>query len=228
MIRNILLDLDNTIFDFTKAERIALTKTLRALNIEPEEAVLCRYSELNLEQWKLLELGKISRDQVKLQRFSNLFREFSLTASPESAAKLYENFLGQGHYYIDGAQDLLKTLQGRYLLYLASNGTTGVQMGRLASAGITEVFEEIFLSEKIGADKPEKAFFDACFSYIPDFRKEETVIVGDSLTSDIKGGKNAGIGTIWYQPDPEKQPEEIQPDYRIRHLLELPALLEIL
>lgn len=120
---------------------------------------------------------------------------------------MYETFLGEGHYYIDGAEDLLKALYGRYRLYLASNGTMSVQQSRLASAGIAGLFDGIFLSEVIGADKPSKAFFAACFSQIPDFRKEETVIVGDSLTSDIQGGKNAGIGTVWYQPYPETRGE---------------------
>lgn len=228
MIRNVFLDLDNTLFDFTKAEHIALARTLRLLDVDPAEATLHRYSELNLEQWKLLELGKITREQVKVRRFENLFRELEAAASPEQAATLYENFLGEGHYYIDGAEDLLKALYGRYRLYLASNGTTSVQQSRLASAGIAGFFDGIFLSEAIGADKPSKAFFSSCFSQIPDFRKEETVIVGDSLTSDIQGGKNAGIGTVWYQPYPEAQAEEIRPDAVIRKLSELPELLRTL
>ena len=113
MIRNVFLDLDNTLFDFTKAEHIALARTLRLLDVDPAEATLCRYSELNLEQWKLLELGKITREQVKVRRFENLFRELGTAASPEQAAALYETFLGEGHYYIDGAEDLLKALYGR-------------------------------------------------------------------------------------------------------------------
>ncbi|MEQ3215710.1 HAD family hydrolase [Hominifimenecus microfluidus] len=173
MIRNVFLDLDNTLFDFTKAEHIALARTLRLLDVDPAEATLCRYSELNLEQWKLLELGKITREQVKVRRFENLFRELGTAASPEQAAALYETFLGEGHYYIDGAEDLLKALYGRYRLYLASNGTLSVQQSRLASAGIAGLFDGIFLSEVIGADKPSKEFFAACFSQIPDFRKEE-------------------------------------------------------
>ena len=141
---------------------------------------------------------------------------------------MYETFLGEGHYYTDGAEDLLKALYGQYRLYLASNGTMSVQQSRLASAGIAGLFDGIFLSEVIGADKPSKVFFTACFSQIPDFRKEETVIVGDSLTSDIQGGKNAGIGTVWYQPYPETQEEEIHPDAVIRKLSDLPELLRTL
>ena len=165
---------------------------------------------------------------MKVRRFESLFRELGTAASPEQAAAMYETFLGEGHYYIDGAEDLLKALYGQYRLYLASNGTMSVQQSRLASAGIAGLFDGIFLSEVIGADKPSKVFFTACFSQIPDFRKEETVIVGDSLTSDIQGGKNAGIGTVWYQPYPETQEEEIHPDAVIRKLSDLPELLRTL
>lgn len=225
MVRNVFLDLDNTIFDFTKAEHLALAKTLRQLGLEPTEAVLNRYSEINLAQWKLLELGKITREQVKCRRFRFLFEELGATASEVEAARIYEHLLGQGHYYMEGAEALLEALRGKYRLYLASNGTTSVQQGRLASAGIADVFDGIFLSESIGAEKPSEQFFACCFSQIPDFHREETVMVGDSLTSDIRGGINAGIRTIWFHPQDGPNTSEIQPDYEIRQLAELPPLL---
>lgn len=225
MIKNVILDLDNTIFDFTKAEHLALSKTLQQLGIEPKTATLNRYSELNQAQWQLLELGKITREQVKLRRFRFLFDELGVQASEVEAAHIYEHLLGQGHFFMEGAEELLSTLNGKYRLYLASNGTTSVQKGRLASAGIEDIFEEIFLSEAIGAEKPSRQFFDYCFARIPDFRREETVIVGDSLTSDIKGGINAGICTIWFHPQGGPNRSEIQPDYEIRRLTELPPLL---
>lgn len=199
-IDTILFDLDDTILDFKKAERAALKKTLLELGIEPEERILQRYSEINQAQWKLLELGKLVRSEVKLRRYRLLFEEFGIKESAERAAKIYETQLGIGHYFVDGAEEMLLELSGKCRLYLVTNGTACVQKGRIASAGIGHYFQDIFISEEIGFNKPDREFFERCFAKIPDFRKENTIIVGDSLSSDILGGINAGIQTVWFNP----------------------------
>lgn len=221
MIHTILFDLDNTILDFDKAERRAVRCTLETLGITPAPAVIKRYSQLNLEQWKLLELGKLTRQEVKLRRYQLLFQEIGVNASAQEAAKLYETELGVGHYFIDGAEELLETLAKDYSLYLVTNGTASVQKSRLKSAGIGKYFRSIFISEDMGANKPSLKYFEACFRQIPGFRREETVIIGDSLTSDIKGGKNAGIRTIWYNPGHALNETEIIPDREIERLEEV-------
>ena len=105
----------------------------------------------------------------------------------KEAAHTYETLLAQGHYFIDGAEELLETLYGQYRMYLVTNGTLSVQKGRLKSSGISRYFESIFISEELGYNKPGREYFNCCFSRIPDFHKETSVIVGDSLTSDIQG-----------------------------------------
>lgn len=226
MTDTVFLDLDNTIFDFSKAERIALKKTLETLGVDTSEKTLARYSVLNTAQWKLLEKGEITRQEVKVRRYRLLFDELGTDASAEEAAALYENLLGIGHFFMEGAEELLNELQGKYRLYLATNGTASVQKGRIASADLERYFDGIFISEEIGHDKPGKAYFEACFAQIPGFAKEKAVIVGDSLTSDIQGGINAGIRTIWFNPAGEPGDEAIVPDAEIRSLSELPGLLE--
>lgn len=226
MTDTVFLDLDNTIFDFSKAERIALKKTLETLGVDTSEKTLARYSVLNTAQWKLLEKGEITRQEVKVRRYRLLFDELGTEASAEEAAALYENLLGIGHFFMEGAEELLNELQGKYRLYLATNGTASVQKGRIASADLERYFDGIFISEEIGHDKPGKAYFEACFAQIPGFVKEKAVIVGDSLTSDIQGGINAGIRTIWFNPAGEPGDEAIVPDAEIRSLSELPGLLE--
>ncbi len=226
MIYTILLDLDDTLLDFQKAERAALVKTLTELNIEPKEETLARYSVLNLAQWRLLEKGELSRDEVKLRRYRLLFEEIGADCSAQKAAELYEGYLGIGHYFIDGAEELLDVLSVDYSLYLVTNGTARVQEGRIESAGIAGYFKGIYISEKIGFNKPSKEFFDHCFAQIPDFEKEEAVIVGDSLTSDIQGGKNAGVKTIWFNPTQSVNTSPIRPDYEIMTLQELPILIK--
>lgn len=225
MIRHVFLDVDNTILNFNKAEAIALEKTLSALSVPHSPEVIRRYSQLNLAQWKLLEQGKLTREQVKVRRYRLLFDELKTDASPEKAARIYEGLLGQGHYFIDGAVEMLQALYGSFHLYLATNGTASVQKSRLKSAEIEPFFEQIFISEELGCNKPETAFFERCFAAIPDFKKEEAVMVGDSLTSDILGGIRAGIRTVWFNKDLNESSGEIRPDHTIKALSELPGLL---
>ena len=225
MIDTILFDLDNTLLDFSKAERIALCHTLQQLNIPPHEKTLIRYSQLNQQQWELLEQGKITREQVKVRRYQQLFAELGVERSAEQAARIYEKQLGIGHYFIEGAEALLEQLCGRYRLYALTNGTASVQRSRSASAGLDRCFKEIFISEEVGVPKPQKAYFDYCFARIPGFRRETAILVGDSLTSDILGGRNAGVRTVWFNPAQAPGREDIQADAQIARLKELPLLL---
>lgn len=225
MIKTILFDLDDTIFDFHAAERAAIRKTLIRFGYNPDGRVLSRYSELNKQQWERFERGEITRGEVKIERFRRLLAEIGLNLPPEDVAAFYERRLSEGHIFIPGAEDLIKRLAESYRLFLVSNGTARVQNSRIASSGIAPYFDGIFISEEIGSHKPDPEFFRRCFSRIPDFRKSETVIVGDSLTSDIKGGKNAGIVTIWFNPAGE-MPGETVPDRIISDLAELPSVLE--
>mgnify|MGYP004558423763 FL=1 len=226
MLRKLLFDLDNTLLDFDKAERLALTKALSALSLEPTDHMLDRYNKINLAQWKLLEKGELDREAVKKRRFLLLFEEFGIDREAEEAARLYEGFLGEGHYFMDYAEELLQKLSGEYQIYIATNGTAHVQKGRIASAGIRDYVEDVFISEEIGVNKPSKEYFDRCFERIPDFDRNEAVVIGDSLTSDILGGINAGVRTIWFHKEGEENGTGIIPDYEITDLRELPDLLK--
>lgn len=223
MIEFLFLDLDDTILDFQKAERIALARTLEGFGLPPTDTVLARYHEINRQHWERLERKELTREQVLVGRFAALFREMGLSADPESVARAYEDNLGQGHYFLPGAEEALKSLSQKYKLYLASNGTARVQAGRLKSAGIIPYFQEIFVSEEMGANKPDPAYFSACFARIPGFRKDRAMMVGDSLTSDILGGIQAGIATCWINP--RHKTGSICADYEIESIVQLEALL---
>ena len=221
MIDTILFDLDNTILDFNKAERNALKAALEHLDVSPSPRMLARYSEINLAQWKLLERGELTRPEVKDRRFRFLFHEFGIDRSPFEANRLYEQLLGNGADFVEGAEEVLRGLSGRFRLYIVTNGTATVQKRRIENAGISPYFRDIFISQEIGANKPDKLFFDRCFLRIPDFHKDRTVIIGDSLTSDIQGGKNAGIQTVWFNPRREPIDPAILPDYEIHTLQDI-------
>lgn len=219
MIQFIFIDLDDTVLDFRRTEAAALRATLSTLlGIEPADEILSRYREINLEQWKALERGEVTRETLKTVRFERLFREMGVGASPAMAQNLYEKNLSTGHLFMEGAPGLLHSLYGKYSLYIVSNGTVSVQKSRIASAGIARYFDGIFLSEELGAVKPQREFFDACFSKIPQFSPRRAVILGDSLTSDIQGGINAGIRTCLFVPHEREQRGDIVPDFEIDRL----------
>lgn len=222
----ILFDLDNTLLDFDKAEAIALSKTLREFGLEPTDEILRRYNEINKRHWEMLEDGILTRAQVLVGRYEQLFQEFGISVDGAAAAKRYESNLSIGHHFIDGAEELLDKLYGSYDMYIVSNGTAVVQEGRLKSSGIGRYFKDIFISELIGYDKPGKMFFEKCFAQIEGFDPKRTIIIGDSLTSDIRGGINAHIMTCWFNPKGVPARADITPDYVVSSLDEIPDFLE--
>ena len=181
MIKTVLLDLDDTILDFKMSERVALTKTLNELNIEPTEEIIKKYSKYNISQWKRLELGEISREEVKVNRYKLLFDDIKVDASPQKATAIYEEHLAHGHYFVDGAKEMLYSICNDYNLYVVSNGAEKVQDGRMKSADINDCFKGIFVSEVVGFEKPNVEFFNKVFSQIENFNADEAVIIGDSL-----------------------------------------------
>ena len=225
MMEFLFLDLDDTILDFHKAERIAISKTIREFGLEPTEEVLAQYHKINKWHWEQLELGRLTRAEVLVNRFGVLFEQRGIAADAALCAKTYEKNLSIGHWFLPGAEETVEYLSKRYRLFLASNGTASVQKGRMTSANLYRFFETVFVSQEIGHNKPSKAYFDACFARIPDFDPAKAMIVGDSLSSDIQGGINAGITTVWVNPN-HLSSDWIKPDYEIEALHQLPALLE--
>ena len=228
MMEFLFLDLDDTILDFHKAERIALAKTLRDFGLEPTDEVLTRYHIINRLHWEALERGEMTRDQVLEGRFQMLFSEMGKSVEPAAVARGYEQNLGIGHYFLPGAQEAVERLHEKYRLFLASNGTASVQHSRLTSAGLYPYFEKVFVSQEIGFNKPSKEYFERCFAQIPGFDPEKAIMVGDSLTSDILGGIRAGIKTCWVNPGHLPPRADIPADYEIENLSQLESLLETL
>ena len=227
MIRNILLDLDDTLLDFGVAEHAALMHPFVDFGIPAVEAVMRRYSQINSNCWRRLERGEISRSEVLIGRFRALFAEMALPGRAEEVNARYEEYLAREHAFVPGAPALLEVLYGKYRLYIVSNGTAKIQYSRIAGADIGKYFDGIFISEEIGYDKPDRAFLSYCFSQIPDFILEESVILGDSLTSDIQGGANAGLDTCWFNPNHTENPGKVIPTYEIASLEELyPLVME--
>ena len=228
MIKTVFIDLDDTVFDFHACESVAISKTLLCFGVDPDDEVIARYSEYNRLQWEALERGEITRDEVLTRRFKLLFDSLGMEVDPWEVQLLYERNLSMEHIFMKGAEDVLTELKrlGKYRLYAATNGIERVQRRRISESGIEKFFDDFFISECIGYNKPAKEFFDRCFAMIPDFDKAKTIIIGDSLTSDIKGGKNAGIKTCMFNPRKKSITGDVIPDYEIADLSEIITLLE--
>ena len=228
MIEFLFLDLDDTILDFHKAEKIAICKTFRQFGIEPTEEVLARYHQINKECWHRLELGQWVREQVLVRRFELLFAEHNIVCDGTPVARAYERNLSVGHYFLPGAEEAVDALSRKYRLFLASNGTASVQQGRMTSANLYRFFEKVFVSQELGANKPAKEFFERATAQIPGYDPARAMMVGDSLTSDILGGINAGMKTCWINPNDAPLNPKICPDYEIGSITQLEELLETL
>lgn len=226
MIKFVFLDLDDTILDFHKAEYDAISDTLRTVGIEPTCDTVRLYSKINRAHWERLERGELTREQVLFGRFATLFSKLGAEGSPEKTQEIYEELLSANHPFMTDGRWLLDTLYGKYRLFVASNGTAKVQDRRISESNIGGYFEDIFISQRIGYDKPRPEFFEACFQKIEGFSRDEAIIVGDSMTSDIIGGIRAGIKTCHFNHRGQENTLGYYPDFEIKTLRELPDLLE--
>lgn len=229
MIRTILWDLDGTLLNFKKSESIAIRKTLMSAGIKPTPKTIQLYSQINDVCWKQLERKEITREQLYTLRFERLFDQLGVSADVEATAALYPRFLGQAAYFIPGSYELCASLSGKYRQYIVTNGNTYTSCNRIRLAGFDCLMDDYFVSEEIGVNKPDPRFFELCFARIPGgICREETVIVGDSLSSDMQGGRNAGLRCVWYNPTGEQAPDPSLFDRSVSALSELPQIFETL
>ena len=222
----LLFDLDHTLLDFDAAEDVALSHLLKEEGVEDIQAYKNYYVPMNKTLWKDLEQKKITKQELVNTRFAKLFAHFDIEKDGAYLAERYQFFLSKQGQIFPGVEDLLKKLihQG-YELYAATNGITAIQTGRLAQSGIAPFFKEIFISEQLHTQKPDAAFYEKIGARIPNFDKNQTLMIGDSLSADIQGGNNAGIDTVWYNPDHLENNTQAQPTYEVDSYQ---ALLEIL
>lgn len=221
----ILFDVDGTLLDFDKAEEQGIEALLSHFNVPVTEENKRRYHVLNKEYWQKLERGEITRDQVLSWRFEDFFGGFGIEVDGAEVDGLYRKELNNSAVLIDGAIELLEALKDRYPLYIVTNGVAATQYRRLSASGLDRYFKGIFISEEAGAQKPQQEFFDYCFEKMGRNDTEHMLIIGDSLTSDMRGGNVAGIDTCWYNPKGQENHSDVHVDYEIRLLGELKKLL---
>ena len=200
-ISAILWDIDGTLLNFPAAEEAAINACFGKFNLgECTKDMLRRYAAINLGYWKMIERGEIDKGRALVARFEDFFSEYGLDVSVASAFNdEYQIRLGDTVVFEHGAYDAVASLKGVVKQYAVTNGTRTAQRRKLKNSGLDRLLDGVFISEEIGAEKPGEAFFDHVFSHI-DAPREETVIIGDSLTSDMLGGERAGIQCWFYSP----------------------------
>lgn len=226
MLDTLFIDLDNTLLDFYATEAHVLGKALQANGIAPTPEVEALYRRINEEQWALLEKGRVTVEEVGERRFVLFLEALHSPADARTLSDTYDRLLKACCFYMPGAVALLETLQPHYHLFMMTNGVEDVQYGRIQRAQLAPYFERIFVSSEIGHAKPSLAFFEACFAQIPGFDRQRAAILGDGLNSDIRGGLQAGIRTLWFNPEEKPNATQWQPHAEVHALNEVPAILE--
>lgn len=195
----LLWDVDNTLLDFKKSENYALKNAFSFFGRYIDDDTVEIYSEINDKHWKRFELGELTQSEVLYGRFRELLRVLDIKDIPlDDLAEKYQEELGNVYYYMDDSYELCMELKNHFKQYVISNGVGCTQHHKLKTSGFSSIMDGIFISEEIGAPKPEKAFFDACFKKIHGFDRKKALVIGDSLSSDIRGANNAGVDACWY------------------------------
>lgn len=217
-------DLDNTLLDFSAAERDAIKKLLSLFGVEPKDEYVAIYSKTNQKYWGMFERGEIKREDI----FEGRFIEFTnLIGAKTDTAKMsrdYFSLLAEGHACMPGAEKVLEYVKRKgYTVCVTTNGVSETQRKRIAESGLAKYFDYVFISEDTGHKKPEKEYFEYVIEHTPEKDLKKILVIGDSQSSDISGGINAGIDTCWL--DAENQPALYKPTYRISDISDLVGIL---
>lgn len=222
----LLFDADETLFDFKLAEAQAIRETFTAFGLPTDGEYVETYSRINDELWKMLERREVTKERLKVARFERFCEHYGFPPIGRELADAYCGNLGRQTALIDGAQDVCRALSGRYKMYIVTNGIYSVQSARFGGCAIKDHFEKCYISDEIGFEKPSRGFFDAVAADIPGFDVSRALVIGDSLTSDIKGGSDYGMDTCWLNRNALSVPEGMNITYIIKDICDILDILE--
>ncbi len=228
MIKTLLWDVDGTLLDFGKAEEYGIRKCFEIFSLgECTDEMLSRYSVINKKYWEMLERGELTKPQVLRGRFEEFFKTESIEFDKiDEFNSEYQFRLGDKVFFCDNGLETVQSLKGKVRQYAVTNGTYVAQSRKLAQSGLDKLFDGIFISDKIGFEKPSIEFFNAVQKEIGEFNSEEVMIIGDSLTSDMRGGNNANILCCWYNPHGADNKNNIKIDYEITDISQVMEIIE--
>ncbi len=224
--KTLLFDADETLLNFHRSETEAVKESLSFFSLPSTDEVIKKYSEINAGYWKMLERGEIEKQLLYPARWQSLIDFYGFDCIAEKISNKYIERLATKSYLIDGALEFCQKLHGRYRMYIVTNGQKEIQKSRLFPSPIFKYFDDCFISEDIGYEKPNILYFDTISHLIPEYDSDTTIIIGDSLTSDMAGGINAGIDTCWYNPHQKAVPEDIKLTYVATNYEDILNILE--
>lgn len=221
----LLFDADNTLFDFDQAERNAHLLLCRAHGLAFSEEGYQLYHKCNADLWRDFDRGLCTKEYLLVERFRRYLAITGEHANPEALNRDHLRALGEGAMLLPGAEELCRVLSRDHRLYLLTNAVASVQKTRFANSAIAPYFQGVFISEEVGVGKPDSAYFDYVFHAVPGLARDNALVIGDSLTSDIQGANNAGLPCCWFNPKGQPRPQGLRIDYEIRALEELYAIV---
>ena len=222
----LLFDADDTLLDFKLGVKRAITTTFENAGLPTDDDFIETYSRINDNLWKMLERGEVTKDRLKVLRFTQFCEHYGFECDGAALADAYVEQLKKQTVLLPGAEDVCRALYGKYKMYIITNGIEAVQTARLGGCAIKQYFEKCYISDAIGVAKPKKGFFDAVAADIEGFDKSRALIIGDSLTSDIKGGVEYGIDTCWLNPADKAVPDGMEITYVIKDIRDVLEILE--
>ena len=221
MYKFILVDIDNTLLDFNKCAKEAISIAFNEFGLFYKDDYFDIFVETNNDLWKALENNTITKEQLRNSRWTLIFEKCGIHEDGIKFEKRFEELIAESHIPVEGAIELLQYLSKKYDVYLVTNGFVKAQKNRISLAGMEPYIKDMFVSESIGYAKPSKEFFEHCISSIGNVTKEEMMIIGDSLSADIKGGIDFDIDTCWYNHVGEQKPEGLPINYTVTALNEI-------
>ena len=219
----LLFDVDNTLLDFTLSEKTAVSIVMENNGIEPSEENVRRYSAINDRFWKRFERGEIEKSEIYEGRFEVLLYELGIKGDAAKMSQEYADCLSKQYFVIDGAMELLEKLSKSHNIYFTTNGRANTQRERIKYSGIEKFSNGTFVSEEIGFQKPQKEYFNYVLDKVDEKDKSKIIVIGDSPSSDILGGINAGLDTLWYNPKGVKM--QYPATYIVESLEEIPNIV---
>lgn len=221
----LLLDVDGTLLDFNAAEHKAFMETMQHFELPATHEVFDQYLEINKVLWANLEQGRAKRDRVLVERFEKLLKQMNTKGDAAQMNKFYLNQLGTHADIIPGTLEAVAELAEVATLAVVSNGVEAVQLSRLQASHLEPFMDGVFISERVGAEKPRRRIFETALKQLGIENAKKVLVVGDSLSADIKGAQNCGLASCWFNPDGQEPPAENPPTFTVRNLTELYSIV---